>query len=156
MISNADMIRSAFARWRASRGRDVSIWWEIFAENVSFSSATRGREPAGFTRSVDRKSALTVYFDYVCLEMEMLDHRVEQIIDAGSRVMAVIEASWRMRRTGRILNLRSAKVFWFEDGKVVRLECYYDSAHLLEHVAPYSSMPVAGPRLQRAFVDGHV
>lgn len=155
MSSNAELIRSAFARWQASRGRDVSIWWEIFADNISFRSAARGREPAGFTRSVDRKSAMLRYFDFICLEMEMLDYQIETVIDAGSRVMVVANARWRMRRTGRILRLRSAKVFWFEAGKVVRLENFYDSAQLLEHAAPYSRMPAIGPRMQHAYAGDH-
>lgn len=132
MPGNLDRIRTVFEAWRDSAGQDASPWFDLADDDIVFRSAAGGREPVGPMGHSNRKAALHGYFDFIARHMQMLEHEIEHYLEDGDMVIAIGQSCWRIRQTGRIFRTRTANLFWFRNGRIIRYENLYDSAALLD------------------------
>jgi ketosteroid isomerase-like protein len=63
---------------------------------------------------------------------EDIDFRAEELIDAGDKVFAWIRFSGKGITSGAPVETEQAQIWTFRDGKVVRVEEYFDRAEALE------------------------
>jgi ketosteroid isomerase-like protein len=73
--------------------------------------------------------------DYFAQWTEMfggIDLRAEELIDAGDRVFAWMQFSGEGSASGAPVKMEQAQLWFFRDGKVVRVEEYFDRAEALE------------------------
>jgi ketosteroid isomerase-like protein len=61
-------------------------------------------------------------------------NEVEEILGAGDHVVALVRQHGRTAEGGAEVEEKSAVVFTFRDGKVLRMECFYDRTSALKSV----------------------
>jgi ketosteroid isomerase-like protein len=76
--------------------------------------------------------AIRGYFAQWTGMFEDIDFRAEELIDAGDKVFAWIRFSGKGVASGAPVETEQAQVWTFRDGKVVRVEEYFDRAEGLE------------------------
>jgi ketosteroid isomerase-like protein len=76
--------------------------------------------------------AIRRYFVQWTGMFEGIDFRSEELIDAGDKVFAWIRFSGKGVTSGAPVEMEQAQVWTFRDGKVVRMEEYFDRAEALE------------------------
>ena len=63
---------------------------------------------------------------------ETIDLRAEELIDAGDKVFAWIRFSGRGTTSGAPVEMEQAQIWTFREGRVVRVEEYFDRTEALE------------------------
>jgi uncharacterized protein len=76
--------------------------------------------------------AIRGYFAQWAGMFDGIDFRAEELIDAGDKVFAWIRFSGKGVTSGAPVEMEQAQVWTFRDGKVVRVEEYFDRAEALE------------------------
>lgn len=104
--------------------RDGKIVADIYAPDAEWMAA-REDPDAATHRGVE---AIDAYFAQWFGAFEEPELQVVETIDAGDRVFAWIEFSGRGISSGAPVEMQQAQVFTFRDGKVARVEEYFDRA----------------------------
>jgi ketosteroid isomerase-like protein len=78
--------------------------------------------------------AICGYFSQWTGMFERIDIRAEQVIDAGDKVFSWIRFSGKGITSGASVEMEFAYIWIFRDGKVVRVEEYFDRVDALEAV----------------------
>jgi ketosteroid isomerase-like protein len=78
--------------------------------------------------------AIRRYFAQWTGTFESVDLRAEELIDAGEKVFAWIRFSGHGTTSGIPAELEQAQVWTFQDGKVLRVEEFFDRGEALEAV----------------------
>jgi ketosteroid isomerase-like protein len=76
--------------------------------------------------------AIRGYFAQWTETFEAIDFRTEELIDAGDMVFAWFRFSGRGITSGAPVETEQAQIWTFRDGKVVRVEEYFDRVEALE------------------------
>jgi uncharacterized protein len=76
--------------------------------------------------------AIRRYFAQWVEMFEGIDFRAKELIDAGDKVFAWMRFSGTGTTSGVPVEMEQAQVWTFRDGKVVRVEEYFDRAEALE------------------------
>ena len=76
--------------------------------------------------------AIDRYFAHWAGMFESIDLRAEELIDAGDKVFAWIRFSGRGTTSGAPVEMEQAQIWTFREGKVVRVEEYFDRTEGLE------------------------
>jgi ketosteroid isomerase-like protein len=76
--------------------------------------------------------AIRGYFAQWAGMFDGIDFRAEELFDAGDKVFAWIRFSGKGVTSGAPVEMEQAQVWTFRDGKVVRVEEYFDRAEALE------------------------
>ena len=76
--------------------------------------------------------AIRRYFAQWTEMFEDIDFRTEELIDAGDKVFAWFRFSGKGVTSGAPVEMEQAQIWTFRDGKVVRVEEYFDRAEALE------------------------
>ena len=108
--------------------RDGGIVADIYAPDAEWMAA-REDPDAATHRGVE---AIGAYFAQWFGAFEESKLQVVETIDAGDKVFAWVTFSGRGIRSGAPVELQQAQIFSFRDGKVVRVEEYFDRAEGLE------------------------
>ena len=95
---------------------DVLFVWTAEPEFARYSGTSVGKQAF-----LERTGALHADFEYHAFEMT-------DIVAKGDRVATQIEMRLTARSNGRPFTAKTAHFMWFEEGKLVRLVEYYDSA----------------------------
>jgi ketosteroid isomerase-like protein len=78
--------------------------------------------------------AIAQFFDVWTREWDDYSFEVEEILDAGDKVVAVVRDEGRGKSSGIKLERWHAEVWTVRDGKVVRIEPFDDKAEAFEAV----------------------
>jgi ketosteroid isomerase-like protein len=76
--------------------------------------------------------AIRGYFAQWTGMFEGIDFRAEELIDAGDKVFAWIRFSGKGITSGAPVEMEQAQIWTFREGKVVRVEEYFDRAEAVE------------------------
>ena len=76
--------------------------------------------------------AIRGYFAQWAEMFEDIDFRAEELIDAGDKVFALTRFSGKGATSGASVEMEQAQVWTFREGKVVRVEEYFDRREALE------------------------
>jgi ketosteroid isomerase-like protein len=116
---------------RGYSGGDINsrVLVEILHPEVELLGAIGGMEEGNITRGRDAVAqALDVDFE-IWEERRM---ELQQVIDAGDRVIALVHEYRRGKGSGVAVEADIALVYGFKEGQVVRIEPYMSQADALE------------------------
>ena len=122
---NVELMRLGF---QAFARRDIEAMDAFMREHVApdaeFESVMTGQVHKGTQGAKDMAADLWETLDYVAA--------IEEIIDLGERVVAVLRVSGRGTRSGVSVSQNVAMVWIFEDGRIVRGRSFTSRAEALQ------------------------
>jgi uncharacterized protein len=130
---NVDALRRQLEHFN----RTGEILPEIFDSGAEWVTAREDPDPATH-RGVE---AIRGYFAQWTGMFEGINLRAEEAIDAGDKVFSWMRFSGKGITSGASVEMELAYIWIFRDGKVVRVEEYFDRSEALEaaNLAEYSS-----------------
>lgn len=128
---NLAKLKDAFRRWDSCKGKDTTMWTELFDEKVRFRSLAGGRPGLDFTTECNSMSDIRRYFAGLTGEWEMINYKTEQFAVDGDRIAMLGSTSWKHRKTGKTFDTPKADLVTFRDGKVVEFFEFYDTEQAL-------------------------
>jgi ketosteroid isomerase-like protein len=108
--------------------RSGEVLPEIYHSNAEWVAAPEDPDAATH-RGLE---AIRGYFAQWTEMFEGIDLRAEELIDAGDKVFAWIRFSGTGSTSGAPVEMKQAQIWSFRDGKVERVEEYFDRAEALE------------------------
>lgn len=81
-----------------------------------------------FSGNFHGKSGIAQFFAKLDASVQTIRFEPRQFIAEGDKVVVIGEASWLAKPTGRAYDSSWVHVFTLRDGKVARLEAFYDTA----------------------------
>jgi ketosteroid isomerase-like protein len=110
------------------QAREGGLVPDLFAQDAEWMAA-REDPDAATHYGVD---GIRAYLDQWFGAFQATEFRVEEMIDAGDKVFSWIVFSGRGPSSGVPVELQQAQVATFRDGKIARIEEYYDRSEGLE------------------------
>ena len=98
---NVELLKSAYAAWDASQGSDASAWTRLVAPAFMMHSFAIGIEPVEFVAGISSPAAFEQYLVRLHREWSVDFFRIDQYVAQGETVIAIGEASYTNRTTGR-------------------------------------------------------
>jgi uncharacterized protein len=108
--------------------RTGEVLLTIYASDAEWMAA-REDPDAAIHRGLE---AIRGYFAQWVEMFEGIDFRAEELIDAGDKVFAWMRFSGKGTASGAPVEMEQAQVWTFREGKVVRVEEYFDRPEALE------------------------
>lgn len=123
-----EKLKEAYRLWDETKGGRTDMWLDLMAETVDMRSVDERAPGLGFAK--DRKSRADVvgYFQDLFDEWEMLAWRPATFVTEGDHVAMFGTCAWRNKATGKIIDVKVANLWRFEDGAAVELTELFDSA----------------------------
>ena len=118
--ADLDTVRRIYELWNGPDGMTAAL--ALFDPEVEYVNPESAIEPGvrrGHAGMVEVLDAVDGSFaDYV--------HELEQLVDAGDKVMAYVTFRARGRDSGAVVEKPEQHVWTLRDGRVVRLEWFHD------------------------------
>ena len=115
----------------AQRRRDWQAFRRLYDPNIEWEDVSGLWGDWGTRRGFDEvRDAWATWFE----AFERVDFEVEDLVEAGDKVVAFIRASGRGRESGLVIHQRIPSVWTVRGGRVVRVRGYRDDADALEAV----------------------
>ena len=126
---NVDVVRRAYAAWNR---RDFDEAAELLAPDIEWRMPSNLPDAETWRSSEEVMHGLGVFLE----SWDRLRVEVQEYIDAGDRVVALLRYSGRAALTGLELegSAVDAAVWTLREGKVVKVEMYGDTSEALEAV----------------------
>jgi uncharacterized protein len=121
---NVEAVRRQHEHFR----RTAEVLREIYDPDAEWIAA-REDPDAAIHRGLE---AIRGYFAQWTEMFEVIDFRTEELIEAGDKVFARFRFSGKGATSGVPVETEQAQVWTFRDGKVVRVEEYFDRNEALE------------------------
>lgn len=133
---NVELLREAYRKWNDSKGTDRRAWLDVMAADVRFRSLV-DRTPETAT-APDRRSrdAVERYFADIATQWQMVHFTADHYIAQGDRVAVLGTCAWRGRATGMVAESPMAHFFRFENGRIVDICEFFDTAAGQAALAP--------------------
>jgi ketosteroid isomerase-like protein len=120
--TNLETVEQIYEAWNDEEG--ILTRLQLFDADVEYVNPESAIEPgthrghSGLVRALESIEA--AFGDYV--------HEPEQLIDAGDKVLALVQFRARGRDSGAQVEIPEQHVWTLRDGKVVRFEWFHDEA----------------------------
>ena len=128
---NLAKLQDAFRRWDESKGKDCSMWIELFADNARLRSLAAGAPGLEFTMDCKTSQDVARYFAGLAQDWEMIHYKTKPFAVDGDRVVMIGTTSWKHKKTGRVFDTPKADLAVFRDGRVVEFFEFYDTAKVI-------------------------
>jgi ketosteroid isomerase-like protein len=134
--SNVEILKPIYQHWGDSKGASVDEFMNLCADNIAFGSLAQGTpEGARYLTGYDSRAALKEYFAGLARDWDMLDWRTNEFIAQGDRVVALVQCTWRYKKTGKVVSTPKVDIWRFANGKAVEFFEFYDTAQVHAAVA---------------------
>ena len=133
---NVALLKDAYAQWAGQNGMDCECWMNIIAEDVTLSSLANGSPEMAFSAPRSNKSQILDYLRELGRDWEMVAFDMGDFIAEGDRVVAIGRVAWRNKATGKIADTSKVDIWRFQDGKVVEMAEFYDTARAFAAATP--------------------
>lgn len=130
--SNADILRSAYARWDETKGSDLTLWDDYTTEDFCLRSLGQGREGIDFSCARDGRAQLHDYLKDLTDAFEMEHWTLKDTISEGDRVVGIGVTAWTHKATGNRVETPVVIICRFRDGLMCEYEEFYDTAMVAE------------------------
>ena len=118
--------------YEAAAGRDDVTPFEVYAEDIVF-DVSNGRRAFLLTKPVYQgHEGVRQFWREALSAFGEIDFEVEELIDAGDQVLAVIREREVGRASGAPVETTHLAVYTLADGKVTRMQLFDDRQHALE------------------------
>ena len=124
---NVEIVRRCFDAWRRWEFDDIAPLYAADAEIVSPASELFGHTYRG-------RDGLRLYIEHFVAVFEPPVFELEEILDAGERVVSVVRLHARGKQSGVEASDRTANVFTVANGVIQRQVIYRNRAEALEAV----------------------
>jgi uncharacterized protein len=121
--ANVEIVRHA---WEAHKSRDNEAAFQLYAQEIEIHSA--------FGEVYRGLGGVQEYFRSSLGAMDLIGAAVEEWIDAGDNVIAVMHISARGRTSGAPVEQHQFHVWTVRQGRLARLDVYHDRSQALEAV----------------------
>ena len=125
--SNAEKIRSAYARWEASKGSDPDGLLELMADDIVLRTLLGPDEPHPMAQDRVGVDFAREYLISLALNLEMVAFPTEEVVAQGDTVVWIGSCAWRDRKTGAEARTPKADIWRFRDGKAVEAMEMFDT-----------------------------
>jgi uncharacterized protein len=129
-------LKNAYRHWNETKGKDTSMWIDLFAPNVRLRSLAGGRPGLEFTMECNSTDDVKRYFAGLTSEWEMIHYTTDQFAVDGDRVVMLGSTSWKHRRTARVFDTPKADLIVFRGGRIVEFFEFYDTEMVLAAARP--------------------
>jgi uncharacterized protein len=122
-------LRTAYEAWHASRGRTPEQFYALYAEGIELHSileASLFDEETSGPPFIGKPAAL-VYFTAIAEAWEMIEASTEDFVARGDKVVWIGRATWRNRKTLRIVSGPKIDVWTVREGLAVHFLEVFDS-----------------------------
>ena len=141
---NVELIRDLYERYTMGDGPEGVL--DSLADDVLWRSVgPPNRLP--FARSCHGRDGVRAYFRALNQDWEMISYKVNELIGQRDRVVALADACFCHRETGKLVATSKADVFRLRDGKIVEFCEFFDSAAAVEAATDSSDAPWPEPAL---------
>jgi ketosteroid isomerase-like protein len=123
---NANVVRAVV---EAQRRRDWQAFRRLYDPGIEWEDVSGLWGDWGMRRGFEEvRDAWLTWFE----AFERVDFDVEDLVEAGDKVVAFIRTSGRGRESGLVIDQRIPTVWTVRDKRVVRVSAYRDDADALE------------------------
>ena len=133
---NISLLKDAYAAWAQSKGTDCECWMNILSDEASLASLAAGAPEMSFSAPRDSKSQILRYLQELTSDWDMVSFDMDDFIADGDRVVAVGQVAWRNKTTGKVAETPKVDIWRFDQGKVVDLREFYDTARAFAAATP--------------------
>ena len=128
-MTNAEVVRAAYDAFNASvEGGDLAeVLPRLFDPDIEWVQAPDAIEAGSRHGHAGVLAAIEAMRE--SFESARID--IEELVEVGPRVVAVVAFSTRSRLSGLELSVPAGVVWTFRDGRAVRMEAYTDPAQAL-------------------------
>src|SRR5690242_6957888 len=130
------ILKKAYRRWHATKGKDSAVWLDIMADRIRVRSLAEGRPEAAFAITIKSRQDFQQYFDNLARDWEMVHYTTGTFVAQGDHVAMLGSTSWTNRKTGRRFDTMKADFWTFRRGKAVELTELYDTAAIVAAATP--------------------
>jgi ketosteroid isomerase-like protein len=126
---NVELVRRAYQAF--NEGGVEAVIGDYWRPEIIWDASPTGIPGLGVYRGYDE---VRTFFDdwFGAFPFDEWEAEVEQLIDAGDRVVAMVTQRGRGRASGAAAALEMGQVITLRDGEVVRIDVYLDRAQALE------------------------
>jgi uncharacterized protein len=128
LTKNTEILREAYARWNSTRGGSVEYWLNLMSEDVQIRSVATELRTLAYPEMSRGKPNARAYLEGLLANWEMLEFVTKEFIAQGDRVVALSSIVFRNKATGKIVESEKADIFKFQDGKIIDLLEFFDTA----------------------------
>ncbi len=132
---NIGRLKAAYEEWVRLNAADHRCWLDLAADDLVLRSLAGGRQEMAFTKTRNGKAELLGYLTELTDAWEMVEHRMDDFIAEGDRVVAIGRVAWRSKANGAVAETPKIDVWRFRDGKAVEFHEFYDTARVYEAAA---------------------
>jgi ketosteroid isomerase-like protein len=136
---NVEVVRGIYEA--VARRDDVSPF-EVYAEDIVWDASNLRRSDLMMKRVYQGHEGVRQFWREAVAVFEQIDFEVEELIDAGDQVLAVIREREVGRASGVPVEATHFAVWTLADRKVTRLQSFDDRQQALETVGCGSRRPV--------------
>ena len=126
---NVEIVRSIY---EAAARRDAAIPFEVYAEDILWDLSNSRRALLLTRRAYHGHEGVREFWRDSLSVFGVIDFEVEELIDAGDRVLATIREREIGRASGAPVQATHVAVYTLGDGKVTRLQVFDDRSEALE------------------------
>jgi ketosteroid isomerase-like protein len=130
---NLAVLKRIYKNWDETKGGNIDEIIAILSDEVTWGSIANGLAQIEYAKELLSRNNVRNYFDGLLKDWEIVFHHVERFIAEGNTVIALCEASYRHRRTGKSVMTAKADVWDFKRGKVVNYFEYFDTASTIRN-----------------------
>jgi ketosteroid isomerase-like protein len=129
--TNVEVVRGIY---EAVARRDSATPFEVYAEDIVWDVSNSHRATVMGSALYHGHEGVRQFWQEALSVFGTVDLDVEELIDAGDRVVALIREREIGRTSGAPVDARHAAVWTLANGKVVRMQIFDNRAHALQGV----------------------
>ena len=127
--ANVDVVRRLYD---AAARRDDATAFEVYAEDIIWDISNAGRALLAMKPVYHGHEGVRQYWRETTSAFGEIDFEVEELIDAGDQVLAVIREREVGRASGAAVEATHLALYTLSGGKVIRLQVFDDRQQALE------------------------
>ena len=120
-------LAAAYEAWHASRGRAPQGFFALYADDIALHSVLEASLMGEMRGPFVGKGAALAYFTAIAEAWEMIGASVEGFVARGDKVVMIGHATWRNRKTLRVVDGPKVDVWTVRDGRAVHYLEMFDS-----------------------------
>jgi ketosteroid isomerase-like protein len=125
-------LKAAFRAWHDTKGASIDTWLDLMADHVDWRSLADGIGTVPWTKTRTTRDEVRGYLVGLTSAFAMNHYTVEQYVCEGDTIVAIGTTAWNNKATGKFVESPIVTVWRFQNGKVISLFEYYDTAKLME------------------------
>jgi ketosteroid isomerase-like protein len=120
-------LAAAYQAWHASRGRTPEHFFALYGEDIELHSILEASLTGDTGGPFIGKSAAIAYFTAIAEAWEMMAARADSFVARDDKIVVIGHATWRNRRTLRVVDGPKVDVWTVRDGQAVHFLEMFDS-----------------------------